>query len=225
MHRLCGGVTLRFMPHTASASRAARLCIYCGSNAGSDPAYRAAATHMGEAMARRGIALVYGGGTVGLMGAVADAALAAGGEVIGVITDQLVGAELAHRGLSSLEVVPDMHQRKARFEQLADGFVALPGGFGTIEEVFELLTWNQLGLVRKPVVMLDVERYWAPLFEWMDASVAAGFVRTSHRMLAQRAHTVDEALALALAPAPETPNKWIDRDTGPVPVVLGPLNS
>jgi uncharacterized protein (TIGR00730 family) len=213
------------MPHTASTSRAARLCIYCGSNGGSDPAYRNAATQLGEAMARRNIALVYGGGQVGLMGAVADAALAAGGEVIGVITDQLVGAEVAHRGLSSLEVVPDMHQRKARFEQLADGFIALPGGFGTVEEVFELLTWNQLGLVRKPVVMLDVERYWAPLFEWMDTSVAAGFVRTSHRMLAQRAHTVDEALALALAPAPETPNKWIDRDTGPVPVVPGPLSA
>jgi uncharacterized protein (TIGR00730 family) len=209
----------------ASTSRAARLCIYCGSNAGGDPAFRAAATQLGEAMARRNIALVYGGGQVGLMGAVADAALAAGGEVIGVITDRLVGAEVAHRGLSSLEVVPDMHQRKARFEQLADGFIALPGGFGTVEEVLELLTWNQLGLVRKPVVMLDVERYWAPLFEWMDASVAAGFVRSSHRMLAQRAHTVDEALALALAPAPETPNKWIDRDTGPVPVVQGPLNA
>ena len=172
-------------------------------------------------MARRGISVVYGGGHVGLMGAVADAALAAGGEVIGVITDQLVSAEVAHRGLSSLEIVPDMHQRKARFEQLADGFIALPGGFGTLEEVIELLTWNQLGLIRKPVVLLDVNKYWAPLFDWMDAAVAAGFVRTSHRMLAQRAHTVDEALALALAPAPETPNKWIDRDTGQVPIISG----
>lgn len=172
-------------------------------------------------MARRGISVVYGGGHVGLMGAVADAALAAGGEVIGVITDQLVSAEVAHRGLSSLEIVPDMHQRKARFEQLADGFIALPGGFGTLEEVIELLTWNQLGLIRKPVVLLDVNKYWAPLFDWMDAAVASGFVRTSHRMLAQRAHTVDEALALALAPAPETPNKWIDRDTGQVPIISG----
>ena len=103
-----------------------------------------------------------------------------------------------------------MHQRKARFEQLADGFIALPGGFGTVEEVIELLTWNQLGLVRKPVVLLDVERFWGPLFDWMDAAVAAGFVRSSHRMLAQRAHTVDEALALALAPAPETPGQ-VDR--------------
>ena len=112
--------------------------------------------------------------TSGLMGVVADAALAAGGEVIGVITDQLVSAEVAHRGLSSLEVVPDMHQRKARFEQLSDGFIALPGGFGTVEEVFELLTWNQLGLVRKPVVLLDVERYWSSLFDWMDQAVDAG---------------------------------------------------
>ena len=172
-------------------------------------------------MARRGISVVYGGGHVGLMGAVADAALAAGGEVIGVITDQLVSAEVAHRGLSSLEIVPDMHQRKARFEQLADGFIALPGGFGTLEEVIELLTWNQLGLIRKPVVLLDVNKYWAPLFDWMDTAVTSGFVRTSHRMLAQRAHTVDEALALALAPAPETPNRWIDRDTGQVPIIAG----
>ena len=206
---------------TGSASRAARICIYCGSNAGADPAFRAAAHQLGEAMARRGISVVYGGGHVGLMGAVADAALAAGGEVIGVITDQLVSAEVAHRGLSSLEIVPDMHQRKARFEQLADGFIALPGGFGTLEEVIELLKWNQLGLIRKPVVLLDVNKYWAPLFDWMDAAVTSGFVRTSHRMLAQRAHTVDEALALALAPAPETPNKWIDRDTGQVPIISG----
>jgi uncharacterized protein (TIGR00730 family) len=191
---------------------------------GSDPAFRGAAHALGEAMARRGIGLVYGGGQVGLMGIVADAALEGGGEVIGVITDQLVSAEVAHRGLSSLEVVPDMHQRKARFEQLADGFVALPGGFGTVEEVIELLTWNQLGIVRKPVVLLDVGRYWGPLFDWMDAAVEAGFVRRSHRMLAQRAHTIDEALALALAPAPETPNKWIDRDTGQIPITPGPLS-
>jgi uncharacterized protein (TIGR00730 family) len=197
--------------------------VYCGSNIGSNPAFRTAAHALGEAMARRGIGLVYGGGQVGLMGIVADAVIAGGGEVIGVITDQLVSAEVAHRGLSSLEVVPDMHQRKARFEQLADGFVALPGGFGTVEEVIELLTWNQLGIVRKPVVLLDVERYWSALFDWMDAAVESGFVRSSHRMLAQRAHTVDEALALALAPAPETPNKWIDRDTGQIPVTPGPL--
>jgi uncharacterized protein (TIGR00730 family) len=204
-----------------SPAASPRLCVYCGSNTGSSPAYLAAAERLGTAMARRGVGLVYGGGHVGLMGAVADAVLAEGGEVIGVITEHLVGAEVAHQGLTQLEVVADMHERKARFEALADGFVALPGGFGTVEETIEILTWNQLGIVRKPVVLLDVERYWAPLFDWMDASVTAGFVRPSHRMLAQRAYTAEEAIALALAPAPETPNKWLDRDqpTGQIPVV------
>ena len=197
---------------SGSSSRPARLCVYCGSNGGASAAYRDAAHALGEAMARRGITLVYGGGHVGLMGVVADAALGAGGEVIGVITDHLVSKEVAHRGLSTLEVVPDMHQRKARFEQLSDGFIALPGGFGTLEEVIELLTWNQLGLVRKPVVLFDVEQYWAPLLTWMDMAVDAGFVRRGHRMLAQRALTADEAIALALGPVPDTPTKWLDRD-------------
>lgn len=189
----------------------ASICVYCGSNVGSSPEYLDAAQSLGAAFARRGIRLVYGGGHVGLMGAIADAALDAGGQVIGVITEQLVAAEVAHDGLTSLEVVADMHERKARFEQLSDGFIAMPGGFGTVEEVVEMLTWNQLGLIRKPVVLLDVGRYWAPLFDWMDASVTAGFVREQHRMLAQRARTVDEAIALALAPVPESPSKWLDR--------------
>ncbi len=212
------------MAFPAPISRSPRVCVYCGSNVGVDAAYLGAARALGEAMARRGIVLVYGGGHVGLMGALADSALEAGGEVIGVITDHLISAEIAHTGLTSLEVVPHMHQRKARFEALADGFIALPGGFGTVEEVLEVLTWNQLGIVRKPVVMLEVAGYWTKLFEWMDQAVEAGFVRRSHRMLAQRAHTVDEALVLALAPAPETPSKWIDRDTGQIPIVQGPLN-
>lgn len=188
------------------------LCVYCGSNVGASPEFVEAAAQLGGAMARRGIRLVYGGGHVGLMGVVADAVLAAGGEAIGVITEQLVGAEVAHTGLTALEVVADMHQRKARFDALSDGFIAMPGGFGTVEEVIEVLTWNQLGLIRKPVVLFDVARYWTPLFAWMDASVDAGFVRPSHRMLAQRARTADEAIALALAPVPETPGKWLDRD-------------
>ncbi|MFM2071257.1 MAG: hypothetical protein RLZZ623_1520 [Actinomycetota bacterium] len=213
------------MSSLGSLVRPARLCVYCGSNVGASASFRVAAQSLGEAMARRGIGLVYGGGQVGLMGVVADAVLAAGGEVTGVITDQLVAGEVAHRGLTSLEVVPDMHQRKARFEQLSDGFIAMPGGFGTVEETLEILTWNQLGLVRKPVVLLDVDQYWAGLFDWMETAVAAGFVRTSHRMLAQRAHTVDEALALAMSPPPETPNKWIDRDTGQVPITLLPVPS
>ena len=171
-------------------------------------------------MARRSLGLVYGGGHVGLMGVLADSVLANGGEVIGVITEQLVDAEVAHAGLTALEIVTHDARAQARgSRQLSDGFIALPGGFGTIEEVFEMLTWNQLGIVRKPVVLLDINHYWSPLFDWMDASVEAGFVRSAHRMLAQRARTVEEAIALALSPVPETPSKWLDRDTGPIPII------
>ena len=155
---------------------------------------------------------MYGGGHVGLMGMVADAALAAEGEVIGVITEQLVRAEVAHDRLTRLEVVPTMHDRKARLTELADGFVVLPGGFGTVDEFAEAVTWNQLGLIAKPVVLLDVDGYWGPIFDWMSNAVAAGFVRDSHRMLAQRAHTIDEAIALSTGPVPDVGHKWIDRD-------------
>jgi uncharacterized protein (TIGR00730 family) len=195
------------------------LCVYCGSNVGASPDFLDAACNLGAAMARRGIRLIYGGGHVGLMGAIADAVLEAGGEVTGIITEQLVAAEVAHTGLTSLEVVADMHQRKARFEALSDGFIAMPGGFGTVEEVIEVLTWNQLGLIRKPVVLFDVNHYWTPLFTWMDTAVESGFVRSAHRMLAQRARTADEALALALGPVPETPNKWLDRDPQVAPPI------
>ena len=192
-----------------------RVCVYCGSNAGTSPSFGEAAQQLGSALAHRGIGLVYGGGHVGLMGLVADAALAADGEVVGVITERLVRAEVAHDGLTRLEVVPTMHDRKARLCDLADGFVVLPGGFGTVDEFAEMLTWNQLGIVAKPVVLLDVDGYWAPLLEWMDRAVDAGFVRPSHRMLAQRAVSVDEAIALATAPVPDTPHKWLDRDATP----------
>jgi uncharacterized protein (TIGR00730 family) len=167
---------------------------------------------------------VYGGGHVGLMGMLADAALAADGEVIGVITEQLVRAEVAHDRLTRLEVVPTMHGRKARLTELADGFVVLPGGFGTVDEFAEALTWNQLGIISKPVVLLDVDGYWEPLFEWMCNSVTAGFVRDSHRMLAQRAHTIDEAIALATGPVPDVGHKWIDRDVTPPGVPRSPSN-
>ncbi|CAB4363842.1 MAG: TIGR00730 family Rossman fold protein [Actinobacteria bacterium] len=189
-----------------------RLCVYCGSNFGTAPEFATTARKLGTAMANRGIGLVYGGGSVGLMGAAADAAMAAGGEVIGVITEQLMSAEVAHQGLTTLEVVPSMHDRKARLEELADGFVVLPGGFGTVDEFAEMLTWNQLGIIAKPVVLLDVNGFWGPLLEWMDKAVESGFVRSAHRMLAQRARTVDEAIALATGPAPVTPHKWLDRD-------------
>ncbi len=200
-----------------------RVCVYCGSNAGTSAAFGEAAQQLGSALAHRGIGLVYGGGHVGLMGLLADAALAADGEVIGVLTEQLVRAEVAHDRLTRLEVVPTMHDRKARLSDLADGFVVLPGGFGTVDEFAEALTWNQLGIIAKPVVLLDVDGYWSPLFEWMCNSVKAGFVRDSHRMLAQRAHTVDEAIALATGPVPDVGHKWIDRDvTQPHGVLRSP---
>jgi uncharacterized protein (TIGR00730 family) len=192
-----------------------RLCLYCGSNAGTDPAFTEVARQLGHSLANREIGLVFGGGSVGLMGIAADAALAAGGEVIGVITEQLVNAEVAHRSLTSLEVVDSMHERKARMSELADGFIVLPGGFGTVDEFAEMLTWNQLGIATKPVVLLDVAGFWEPLLHWMDRAVEAGFVRPAHRMLAQRARTVDEAIALATSPAPPVPHKWIDRDGAP----------
>ena len=196
-----------------------RVCVYCGSNAGTSSSFGEAAQQLGSSLAHRGIGLVYGGGHVGLMGLIADSAIAADGEVIGVITEQLVRAEVAHDRLTRLEVVPTMHDRKARLTDLADGFIVLPGGFGTLDEFAEALTWNQLGLIAKPVVFLDVDGYWGPLFEWMCNSVKAGFIRDSHRMLAQRAHTVDEAIALATGPVPDVGHKWIDRDFTPMPGV------
>ncbi|MFZ4719199.1 MAG: TIGR00730 family Rossman fold protein [Ilumatobacteraceae bacterium] len=200
-----------------------RLCVYCGSNTGNVPAFADAARQLGQSFANRGIGMVYGGGSVGLMGIAADACLEAGGEVIGVITEQLVNAEVAHRDLTRLEVVPTMHERKARLNELAEGFVVLPGGFGTVDEFAEMLTWNQLGIVAKPVVLLDVEGFWEPLLAWMDRAVDVGFVRSSHRMLAQRARTVDDVIALATGPVPETPHKWLDRDGTPAMGVTGQI--
>ncbi|MDQ3738264.1 MAG: TIGR00730 family Rossman fold protein [Actinomycetota bacterium] len=172
----------------------------------------AVAEELGSTLAGRDIGVVYGGGQVGLMGVLADAALAAGGEVIGVMPEMLVRAEIAHQGLTTLEIPTSMHQRKARMADLADGFIAMPGGFGTLDEVLEVLTWNQLGLLSKPVAFLDVQGYFAPLLEFFDRAVESNFVRGAHRMLAQRARSVDEAISLATAPAPDTPHKWLDRD-------------
>ena len=149
------------------------------------------------------------------MGLVADATMSAGGEAVGVITEQLVGAEVAHLAVTRMEVVATMHERKARLCELADGFVVLPGGFGTVDEFAEMLTWNQLGIVAKPIVLLDVDGFWEPMLAWMDKAVACGFVRPAHRMLAQRALSVDEAIALATSPVPDTPHKWLDRDATP----------
>jgi uncharacterized protein (TIGR00730 family) len=189
-----------------------RLCVFCGSNAGAVPAFADAAARLGSALASRGIGLVYGGGNVGLMGILADSVVEHGGEVIGVIPAFLERAEIAHAGLTTLHVVGSMHERKALMATLADGFIALPGGFGTVDELAEALTWTQLGLQAKPVVLLDVDGFWNPLVRFFDAAVEHGFVRPAHRMLLARTVTVDEAIALATSPVPDTPHKWLDRD-------------
>jgi uncharacterized protein (TIGR00730 family) len=187
-----------------------RVCVFCGSSPGRKPAYLEAARAMGRALARRGIGLVYGGGHVGLMGAVADAALAAGGEVVGVIPRGLQLRELAHEGLTTLHVVGSMHERKARMAELAEGFVALPGGMGTLEELAEILTWAQLGLHARPCGLLDVAGYYDPLVAFLDRAVAEGFVRPDHRRLLVVAQDPDALLDAFAAWQPPSVEKWID---------------
>ena len=159
------------------------LCVFCGSSAGNRTAYREVAAVVGRLLAERGVTMVYGGGNVGLMGAAADACLQAGGRVVGVIPQVLVDKEVAHRGLTELHVVGSMHERKARMADLADGFLALPGGVGTFEEFFEILTWAQLGLHRKACALLNVEGYYEPLLAMVDHAVAEGFVKPVHRAM------------------------------------------
>ena len=160
-----------------------RICVFCGSSVGARPAYSEAASLMGALLAKRGIGLVYGGGRLGLMGLVADAARSAGGEVIGVIPQTMVQQERAHTGLTELRVVASMHERKATMSDLADAFIAMPGGYGTLEEFCEVLTWTQLGLQRKPCGILNVCGYFDPLLNLFDQAVAERFLRTEHRAL------------------------------------------
>jgi uncharacterized protein (TIGR00730 family) len=160
-----------------------RLCVFCGSAAGLRPAYADAARAVGRDIARRGWGLVYGGGAIGLMGLLADAALAAGAEVDGVLPRHLAAREVGHRGLTRMHLVDSMHERKARMAELADGFLSLPGGLGTLEEMAETLTWAQLGLHARPCALLDVEGYYAPLVAFFDHAVAQGFVREKDRRL------------------------------------------
>lgn len=159
------------------------ICVFCGSASGRRPAFARAARQFGAALAGKGVGLVYGGGSIGLMGIVADAALAGGSPVVGIIPRALFRREIAHHGLTRLEVVPTMHARKARMARLSDAFVALPGGIGTLEELFEVLTWGYLGIHAKPVGLLDVAGYWRPLVRLLDHAVDEGFLRPSHRKL------------------------------------------
>jgi uncharacterized protein (TIGR00730 family) len=189
-----------------------RVCVFCASSRGSGPAYADVAADLGTTLAVKGIEVVYGGGDVGLMGVVADAALAAGGSVTGVMPEALVAKEIAHRGLTDLRITSSMHERKALMADLADGFIALPGGLGTLDELCEILTWAQLGMHTKPVVLLDVDGFWAPFRMLLDGAVAAGFLRPVHRDMAHVAGSIGEALALLEAPPPRPVHKWIDKD-------------
>lgn len=184
-----------------------RICVFCGASAGGDPAYARSAAAVGTGLAARGIGVVYGGGRVGLMGALADAALAAGGDVIGVIPQGLVDRELAHPGLTESHVVDTLHERKATMASLADAFIALPGGLGTLEELAEVTSWAQLDLHAKPIGLLDDGRYWSSLLAWLDAAVAAGFVAPVHRGLLLR-ETDLEVLLPRLEAWAGPPGRW-----------------
>jgi uncharacterized protein (TIGR00730 family) len=190
--------------------RMQRLCVFCGSSAGNGAVYREATRQFGESLVQCGCGLVYGGGHIGLMGVLAEAVLQAGGEVIGVIPRALEAKELAHLGVTRLEVVDSMHQRKARMADLADGFAALPGGFGTADELFEILTWAQLGLHAKPVGLLNVAGFFDPLRQWLDLAVRAGFVKPSCRRLLLEAEAPEQLLDLLRTYQPPEPEgKWI----------------
>lgn len=185
------------------------LCVYCGSSLGCREAYRRAAERVGEELVRRGIRLVYGGGNVGLMGVVADAVLGGGGEVVGVIPQALVEREVAHAGPMDLRVVHSMHERKALMEELSDAFLALPGGFGTLDELFEITTWMQLGLHRKAVGLLNVEGYFDPLLAFVDRAVDEGFVHPEHRAILMTGDDVSTLMdRLASEPLPAL-KRWI----------------
>src|SRR5580658_1963039 len=175
-----------------------RVAVYCGSADGNDPAYIAEARALGAAIASAGLGLVYGGASVGLMGAVADAALAGGAEVIGVLPDVLADKEIAHPGLARLELVSTMHERKARMAELADAFLILPGGYGTLEELMEVVTWAQLRLHSKPCILINTAEYWNGLLTFLDTAVAAGFLKVKNRELLRVAANAGYAVKMVV---------------------------
>jgi uncharacterized protein (TIGR00730 family) len=186
-----------------------RICIFCGSNSGNNPAYRAAAIELGTLLARRGIDIVYGAGNIGLMGILADSALAAGGKVVGVIPESLMAKEVGHLGLTELRIVKSMHERKAIMSDLSDAFIAMPGGFGTFEEFCEVVTWSQLGIQSKPCGLLNVEGYYDPLLELFDRAVNEGFLREENRKLVLEDRDVNRLLAKMAEYVPTPADKWI----------------
>jgi len=190
-----------------------RVCVFCGSSAGSAPEFREAAEDLAREMAARGIGLVFGGGCVGLMGHLADAVLAAGGHAIGVIPDALVAREIAHRGLPDLRVVRSMHERKAMMADLSDAFVALPGGFGTFEELCEAITWTQLGLHRKRCGLLNVAGFYDPLLSLFDGAVRTGFIKDASREIVCATADVRELLERLALPLALSEPTWL-RSTG-----------
>jgi uncharacterized protein (TIGR00730 family) len=182
------------------------VCVYCGSSGRVDEVYRAAATRIGVILAKAGIGMIYGGGRIGLMGLAADAALASGGKVTGIIPRHLHEREVGHRGLTEMILVDDMHSRKRRMFDLSDAFVTLPGGLGTLDETIEILTWKQLGLHDKPIVLVDVAGYWAPLIELIEHTIACGFTGRDARQFLRIVPRVDDVLpALAAMPEPAAP--------------------
>jgi uncharacterized protein (TIGR00730 family) len=183
---------------TSTARPLRRVAVFCGSAFGNNPAFRSEATALGTAIAKGGIGLVYGGACRGLMGAVADAALAAGGEVIGVLPEALSGREIAHNGLTSLELVSTMHERKARIHELSDAILALPGGYGTLDELLEAITWAQIGLHAKPCILINTLNYWNGLLAFLDTAVDAGFIETKNLALVRVAANAADAIALAM---------------------------
>lgn len=190
-----------------------RVCVFCGSSPGSRPSYAEAARRVGVAIAEQGLGLVYGGGRIGLMGILADAALAAGGEVIGVIPEPLAIKEVAHEGLTERIVVSGMHQRKALMAEKSSGFLALPGGVGTLEEFFEIVTWAVLGLHQKPIGLLNVDGFFDPLLTMLDVTVAEGFVKPARLgmiLVSDHPETIATGL-LDFKPPPSGP-RWIDQD-------------
>ena len=188
------------------------VCVFCGASPGARPIYRETAEALGRSLAECGLTLIYGGGAVGLMGVVADAALAAGGEVIGIIPQSLKRAEVGHNGLTRLEVVDGMHALKARMAELADAFIALPGGLGTLEELFEVWTWGQLGYHAKPLGLLEVDGFYRRLGDFLDHLVAERFVREPHRAMLQISESPGDLLECLATWQPTVAPKWVDRE-------------